>query len=263
MKLIHITDLHLVAPFEALWGLKPFDRLEACLDDIEAHHGDAEFCVISGDLTDRGEIEAYRALAKRLESFPIRTFLMVGNHDDRATMLKAFPDTPVDANGFIQAEHRAGGAVFLFLDTLKGEGSAGLYCEQRRQWLSERIAAAGGAPIYIFMHHPPFDIEIPYMDRIKLEEPEKFEAVIRGDADIRHIFFGHVHRPVYVNWNGIPATALPAISHQVPLRRESVTSRYSDEPPMYAVVDVFEDRLVVNADCYMHRGDVQMPPNKR
>jgi len=262
MKFIHVTDLHLVDPFEDLWGLNPYQRFDACLTDIDAWHGDAEFCVISGDLTDRGEPDAYRALRKRLESFSLPTFLMLGNHDDRAAFVKAFPEAYLDERGFVQFEHRVGEAVFLFLDTLKGEGSAGAYCEGRRAWLAERLSAAAGAPVYIFMHHPPFDIEIPYMDRIKLEEPEAFEAVL-GDADIRHIFFGHVPRPVYVNWKGIPATSLPAICHQVPLRRDAVSSRFSDEPPMYGVVELLDDRLVINADCYLDRKDCKMPPNKR
>ena len=263
MKFIHVTDLHLVEPFEDLWGLNPYQRFDACLTDIETWHGDAEFCVISGDLTERGEADAYRALRKRLESFSMPTFLMVGNHDDRAAFIKAFPEAYLDARGFVQYEHHTNGAVFLFLDTLKGEGSAGAYCTGRREWLSQRMAAAGSAPVYIFMHHPPFDIEIPYMDRIKLEEPEAFEAALGDKSKVRHIFFGHVHRPVYVNWKGIPATALPALCHQVPLRRDSVASRFSDEPPMYAVVDLFEDRLVINADCYLDRKDCKMPPNKR
>lgn len=263
MKFIHITDLHLVAPFEALWGLKPFDRLDACLTDVATWHGDAEFCVISGDLTERGEPDAYKALRERLESFPLKTFLMVGNHDDRTAFVKAFPDHPRDANGFVQFEHRVDSAVFLFLDTLKVGAKVGEFCALRREWLSRRLADAQDAPVYIFMHHPPFDIEIPYMDRIKLDDPDAFAATLGETADIRHIFFGHVHRPVYANWKGIPATALPALCHQIPLRRESVNSRYSDEPPMYAVVDVFDDRLVINADCFLNRADTKMPPNKR
>ena len=263
MKFIHVTDPHLVDPFEDLWGLKPFDRLDACLTDIAAHHGDAAFCVITGDLTDRGEPDAYKALRKRLDAFPLPTYLMVGNHDDRAAFVKAFPEAYLDDRGFVQFELRSDGVVFLFLDTLKGEGSAGAYCEARRAWLRERIEAAGTSSVVIFMHHPPFDVEIPYMDRIKLEEPDLFEEALGDKSRIRHIFFGHVHRPVFVNWKGVSCSALPAISHQVPLVKGSTASRYSDEPPMYAVVDLFEDRIVVNADAYMDRKDCRMPPNKR
>ena len=54
MKIIVVTDLHLVPPPERIYGFDPAARLDACLKDIEALHGDAEFCVITGDLVDRG-----------------------------------------------------------------------------------------------------------------------------------------------------------------------------------------------------------------
>ena len=86
MKIIQITDLHLPAPGQSLWGLNPYERLESALADIEALHADAELCVISGDLADKGEPEAYGWLADRLASFPLKTVLMIGNHDDRAAL---------------------------------------------------------------------------------------------------------------------------------------------------------------------------------
>ena len=90
MKFIHITDLHLVPPGQKLWGFDPFPRLDQCLADIMKYHADAEFCAISGDLTERGEAESYRALQERLKKFPLPVHLMLGNHDDRATFLKVF-----------------------------------------------------------------------------------------------------------------------------------------------------------------------------
>jgi len=54
MKFIHVSDLHLVPKGDKLWGLDPFQRFEACLDDIVKFHRDAAFVVISGDLTERG-----------------------------------------------------------------------------------------------------------------------------------------------------------------------------------------------------------------
>ncbi len=90
MKLIHITDIHLVPPGQTLWGLDPFARFDAALDDIATHHGDADFCVITGDLTERGDITAYALLKERLACFPLATHLILGNHDDRAQYRNVF-----------------------------------------------------------------------------------------------------------------------------------------------------------------------------
>lgn len=258
MKFIHITDFHLAAPGADLWGLDPKERVSRCFDDIARWHGDAAFCVISGDLADRGEAEAYGWLARRLSDFPLQTFVIPGNHDDREALCGAFPEAPRDENGFLQYAHRTPAGTFLFLDTLKGPVSEGAYCAARRAWLTEQLARHAGDPVWVVMHHPPFDIGIPYMDRIKLEEADAFADILGSHSNIRHLFFGHVHRPVFVHWRGIPCTALPGTNHQVPLKRESVGTPYSVEPPMYGIVLVDGDQTIVHLDACLDRASADM-----
>lgn len=258
LKLIHITDFHLVVPGAGLWGLDPHDRLKRCLDDIARWHGDADFCVMSGDLSELGEPAAYAWLAERLEEFPLKTFLMIGNHDKRETFVDAFPDVGRDGAGFVQYAHSTPVGVFLFLDTLKGPVSEGEYCAERRQWLTDQLATARNEPVWIFMHHPPFNVGLPYMDRIKLEEPEAFAEVLASHDNIRHIFFGHVHRAAYVNWRGIPCTCLPGTNHQIPIDRESIGTPYSVEPPMYGIVLIEDDQTTVHFDACLDRGPADM-----
>ncbi len=118
MKIIHLTDLHLVPPGEKLWGLDPFARFDAALNDIAAHHADAGLVAITGDLAERGETAAYELLRDRLSRFPLPVRLMLGNHDDRANYLQVFGGA--DASGHVQGALELGGAALLFLDTLKG-----------------------------------------------------------------------------------------------------------------------------------------------
>lgn len=259
MKLIHLTDLHLMPPGQRLWGLDPFERLDLCLRDIERHHPDASFCVVTGDLADRGEIEAYELLRTRIGAFGLDCHLILGNHDDRENFSRTFADRPHDEAGFIQFSVERNGRVFLFLDTLKGPpSSAGRYCPDRRKWLSGRLAEHAGKPLYIFMHHPPFEIGHPLMDKIMLEEPDAFADLLTG-SDVRHIFFGHGHRAVSGAWNGIGFSALPSTNHQLPLVEGSVETVYSDEPPAYAVVTITNHGIVVHNDAYMHRSPALMP----
>jgi len=256
MKFIHITDLHLVVPGDRLWGLDPMARFEACLVDIAAHHADAEFCAITGDLAERGETAAYQSLQRRLSEFPLPCHLMLGNHDDRANYLSVFGGA--DNAGFVQHRRLWNGAHFLFLDTLKGPpSSAGRYDAPRRAWLAAALAEAGGAPVYVFMHHPPFDIGHDLMDLIKLDEAEEFAGLLDGHK-VRHIFFGHAHRPISGQWRGITFSALPSIAHQLPLKSGSVDTVYSDEPPMYSVVLAEDDRLIVHGDAFLHRRPAEM-----
>ncbi|MGI9480735.1 MAG: phosphodiesterase [Hyphomicrobiales bacterium] len=260
MKIIHITDPHLVAPGERLWGLDTFARFNACLDDVAKWHSDAEFCFISGDLTDRGNGQTYPQIAERLASFPLRTVLMIGNHDSRENFLDAFPDAPRDENGFVQEVLDTAHGRFLFLDTVSEPGnSAGWYCADRRAWFAAQLEAAPGE-VYIAMHHPPFDIGISYMDRIKLEDHEAFADIAIPSGKVRHIFFGHVHRAVFGTWRGIAYSALPGINHQVPLHRDAVGSWYSDEPPMYAIITLGDEQTLIHYDGFYDRKSLPEPP---
>ncbi len=257
MKIIHLTDLHLAAPGEPVWGLDACGRAGLVLDDIARWHGDAAFCVISGDLANDRDPRAYRWLAGRLASFPLRTFLMVGNHDERAAMRAEMPGVMDDGQGFVQGAQATPEGVFLFLDTLKHPTTtSGQYCAARRAWLRARLAEAAGRPVYVFMHHPPFDVGIGRMDRIKLEDADAFVDVLEGH-DVRHIFFGHVHRPVYVSWRGIPCTALPGTSHQIPL--VAAEGPFTVEPPMYAAVLIRDGGIVVHMDAPLARHAVPGP----
>ena len=263
MKFIHLTDLHLVPPGNLLWGNDPWQRLEAALADIERHHADAEFCFISGDLAERGEAEAYTALRERLAAFPLKTILMIGNHDDRETYLKSFPDAPRDENGFAQQILDTQRGRFVFMDTYGEPGnSAGWYCEPRQRWLKQQLQGADG-DIYLVMHHPPLDIGNKYMDPIKLVEADAFADIVAGDPRICHIFFGHIHRTLFGTWKDITYSALPALNHQVPLVPGSVEHRYSDEPPMYAIVTLSDDQVLIHCDGFWDRRDLPDPPPNR
>ena len=58
---------------------------------------------------------------------------------------------------------------------------------KRLAWLEVELQRTE-KDVYIFMHHPPFDIGLPYMDRIKLDEAVTFGKLIANYKNIRHIF---------------------------------------------------------------------------
>ncbi|MDJ0629974.1 MAG: phosphodiesterase [Rhodobacter sp.] len=253
MKFIHVSDPHLVRPGEMLHGLDPADRLSACLDDIARWHGDAAFAVITGDLTDDGAPETYGWLKNRLSDFPLRCFLILGNHDDRGVFLSVFDGHPTDGNGFVQHRHDTDEAALLFLDTVKAGSAAGAYCSARAGWLARQFDDIGDRPSIVFLHHPPFDIGLPRMDRLRLLDEAALAGALAYGRNVRHLFFGHVHRHLYVNWRGLPCTCLPGTSHQVPVTRKATGSSYSAEPPAYGIVEIGSDQITVNADAFLHR----------
>lgn len=251
MKFIHLTDTHLVTRGQSLHGLDPYERLEACVRSIVQHHHDAEFLILTGDVADAGDPRAYAAAKDLLERLPIPVHLIPGNHDDRERLLSTFPHTPRDEYGFAQCAFENDLGHFLLLDTLEPpQGSGGAYCEKRCRWLTEHLAQAGGSPVFLFMHHPPFVIGVPTLDRIALAYPEAFTRIVVEAGNVRHLFFGHVHRPVSGSWRGIPFSTLYGTNHQTRLDLVSTdVLAYTAEPPAYGVVLIEETQVVVHT-CY-------------
>ena len=217
MKFIHLTDTHLVEPHHKLYGLDPQARLAAAVADIKRNHADAVQVVVTGDLTHWGEPKAYDAFRDIMDGLGLPYVTLVGNHDRRAACLAALPAAPRDSNNFVQGFTDHPDARFLFLDTLNEASHAGQMCERRLSFLAETLAASpADKPIYLFMHHPPFAVGIHDMDRISLADSDAFERVIRPYLPrIRHLFFGHLHRPVSGSWHGIAFSTLRGTSHQV------------------------------------------------
>ena len=263
MKFIHFTDPHLVPRGELLHGLNPFERLEACIDDINRHHGDAELCVVTGDLAHRAQPGAYADLRECLSRLRMPTHLVVGNHDRRDRLLEAFPETPVDAGGFVQAAVETSAGWFLMLDTVEQGKGWGSYCAGRRDWLRRSLADARGRPVYLFMHHPPFHVGIPSLDRLGLgADGDRIGEVLSAHDDVRHLFFGHVHRPIAGSWRGIPWSTLRGTNHQVPLDFDAVeVVPKSHEPPAYALVFLQDDQTTVHFHDYLDT--YRVPYDKR
>jgi Icc protein len=253
VKLLHLTDTHLVKPGETLYGLDPLRRLHACLADMNAQHADADLAVITGDLTHWGEPEAYAALRDCLRSLKIPVRLLLGNHDVREVFVRYFPQEPRDAQGFVQSVLDMAGYRLLFLDTNEPGTHAGWYCDQRRTWLVERLVESGETPVFVFMHHPPFPVYLRALDAIGLTQAEEFAAAVAPyRSRIRHLFFGHVHRPISGSWGGVPFTTLRATNHQCWLDFSATnTIPGSHEPPAYAIAFIDADNVVIHFHDYL------------
>jgi 3',5'-cyclic-AMP phosphodiesterase len=252
MKFIHLTDLHLVAPGRRLYGLDPSARLRAAIADINANHADAAFVLITGDLAHHGEPAAYEALKASLGELASPCHLLIGNHDDRAAFLRAFPAALVDEHGFVQGLVATPAGSFILLDTHEPGTHEGRLCERRLAWLDRTLAGLHGQAVFLAMHHPPLPLALPAMDAFGLLERRELADVVARHGNVRHVFFGHVHRPLHGNWEGIPFSTQRGLSHQVAMHSgEQPGIPGSHEPPAYAIVLVDDGSVVIHVHDFL------------
>lgn len=255
-KIIHLTDTHLVAPPRRLYGLDPFARFRPAIDVINAQHGDASGVFITGDLTHWGEEEAYRALRVELERLTVPYHLVLGNHDQRGPFYAVFPELQQGDSGLLQYEVAIEHGICLVMDSVIDGTHAGAYDEERLEWLKGKLTDHTNTDIFLFIHHPPFDLGMPALDQLRLHEgSNRMSRLLRRHDRIRHLFFGHVHRPIAGSWNGIPVSSLFGTNHQIALdlsTPEEVGG--SHEPPQLGVVLIDGASLIVHMQNYSDKG---------
>ncbi|MEM7696086.1 MAG: phosphodiesterase [Pseudomonadota bacterium] len=247
MKILQITDTHLVPPGGRLFESDPAERLRAAVVDIAEHHADADLCVLSGDLAHDGDPDAYALLSDILRGLPMPHQMVVGNHDNRARLAAAFLDLGRTADGFIQSTRDVGNVRLIFLDTVDAGVHSGAFCPARAAWLDEALREAGDKGVLIFMHHPPMAIGMPRLDGYRILDPGPLAATLTAHANVRHIFFGHIHRPLAGSWHGIPLSALKGTNHQTGLDFSAGDSNTMTlEPASYAVIFVEPTSVIVH-----------------
>ncbi|MCG8593051.1 MAG: phosphodiesterase [Kiloniellales bacterium] len=255
LKLIHLTDLHFTPPGIGHLGCQPRRRLEAAVESINTEHGDAAWVVITGDLAALGQSAAYEELKACLAELRVPYRLCLGNGDHRARFRAVFRDVEVDDTGFVQSVVETPAGRLLLLDTLVQGVHWGELCERRLAWLSRQLEQGGAAPVFLFMHHPPFPIGIKLIDSLSLKNADRLAALLDG-RNIRHMFLGHAHRPVAGSWRGIPFTILRSTVSQFALRLDSDQPLRCYESPFYAVVLIDEAEVIVHFHDYGYDGAV-------
>ena len=254
MKLLQITDTHVPAAGKTIYGVDARARLEACVADINEHHADADWCFVTGDLVNHGGEEEYANLKPALDRLKVPFRVLAGNHDDRAVLKRSFSATPLDEDGHVQSVIDTPVGRIVLIDTHDSGRSSGFLCERRLAWISRRMSERPEAPLYVFLHHPPFPVGIQYMDDIGLRNGEAlWEVMAPHAARIRLMAFGHLHRPISGVWRGVPFACCPSIVHQVALELGPQAERHLNfnlEPPAYAIYQVDGEKVVAHQQRY-------------
>ncbi len=237
MKLIQVSDTHLGEPGERVFGLDPAAALEQCVAHINAHHADAALCVVTGDLVNAGTVSEYAGLKRVLSRLAMPYRLIPGNHDARDTLTAGFPDMRLEGKDFLHQSVETPDATLLLLDTHEPGKESGRICDGRLAWIEARLAESA-KPVLVFMHHPPVAIGHQAMDRMPLRNPGPFlELLGRHRGKVRHVFFGHVHRPFFTVLDGIGYSSVPGTCHQISLIGMERGDLYaSSEPGGYGVI---------------------------
>ncbi|NLH81236.1 MAG: phosphodiesterase [Phyllobacteriaceae bacterium] len=240
MKIIQITDTHIVRSGGRVNGVDPEANLRGAVADVLVRHWDADLLVITGDLCNDGDPAAYALLRDILAPVPFPVRLCLGNHDGRDAFVEAFPDHPRAASGHVQSFSDTPFGRLLFLDTNESGLIGGLYDAPRLAWLDEALAGAGPLPITVFLHHPPVSDGLAHFEHIRLHDDGAVMARLkRHPGGIRHVVFGHVHVPLCgTDPDGVAFSSGQACAHRFVTDPACPTPLWTGGDPCYRVITI-------------------------
>lgn len=255
--LLHFSDTHFVNDGLLYGGVDAGNRLLQAFTAVRASSLRPEAVIFTGDLTDKGEPEAYRELRRAAEEFTdaigADLIWVVGNHDERnnvRTLLldEAPDDAPVDR------KYTLGGLRLLVLDSSVPGAHHGELSESQLDWIARELEDPAPDGTILVLHHPPIPCIQDLAVLTELRNQEALARVVR-DRDVLAILAGHLHFPASSTFAGIPVSVAPSTSYTQDLAYPGGGMQGRDGAQGFNLVYLY-GRTVVNS--VVHLG--QHPP---
>jgi 3',5'-cyclic AMP phosphodiesterase CpdA len=206
-----------------------------------------DLMIITGDLTDSGQVGEYRRLQEIVETLPFPVHMVLGNHDIRENYLTVFPEKREAETGFAQFCLELQDLRIIGLDSLiEGHGHGGL-CAARLSYLRGRLAEGPEVPTIIMLHHQPFIFNGGVYDDVGLKDGvEEFGAIVAGNRQIVRVLCGHLHRSLESLWNGTLVSVTPSVvcAADLPVGDVRIFKNVNEPPAFKLHVLVPESGLV-------------------
>jgi Icc protein len=239
MRIVHLADLHLTgSPGKLTHGVDPHANLAAAVAAIRKQVPAPDLVVLGGDLLEDGEHSSYQAVLDLFKDLQVPVQVVFGNHDSLAGFRKtAQPQRGPEFPGYYSFDLK--GVHFAMLYTACSGKEYGRLEEKQLLWLNEDLHRSSQKPVLVFMHHPPFDTGVGWLDKLRLANAREFWEIIPPYArNILGVFAAHLHLQHTCLHRGVVAASCPAVSFQFSGNADSPRGGLSEEPPGFNLIDL-------------------------
>lgn len=244
--ILHLSDTHLLAGNVPLGGrYDTAANLRRTLESVEALGLRPDAIVFTGDLTDLGEPDAYRALRDAVEPVAARLgaplVWVAGNHDERPALRRDLLDgEPTEEP--VTSVHDLGDLRLIVLDTTVPGWHHGDLDDTQLEWLRSELSTAAPLGTILAMHHPPLPSHVPLFDILELRDQSRLADAITG-TDVRAILAGHLHYSTSGTFAGVPVSVAAATCYTMDLARPATRVNGMDAGQSFHLVHVYADTI--------------------
>lgn len=242
----HLSDPHLIAGGGLLGGhIDTEAQLRAALSRVEGTGERFDALVISGDLADTGDPEAYALLREIVEPVTERLgcalVLTGGNHDERRPLARALhgvdTDDPQDTVTVVD------GLRIIAMDSAVPGYHHGGFSDDQFAWLATELADPAEHGTILVIHHAPITYRSPVMQLLDFDGVDRLRDVVDG-SDVRAVLSGHLHVTSFGTLGRVPVFVAGGVSYvdDVGAPRELLMA--VDGPQSWNLIEVHADQVV-------------------
>ena len=218
MLIAQISDLHVAEDDNFMRRfVDANEKLATAVAFINSMTRRPDVVIATGDLTDHGRPEQYELLKEILSQLEVRLLLIPGNHDEREPfreMAHSMGASYLPAEGPLHYVVDDLPVRLIGLDSTRDGHHDGEFDTPRLAWVDHVLGQEPERPTLLFLHHPPFETGIWWMDSIGLSGAKEFRDVVTRHPQVRRIISGHLHRPIETNWSSTVVSCCPSTTHQ-------------------------------------------------
>lgn len=231
--LAQLSDPHIGATWTQSDPAAKWREAIACLGRLP---DPADAILVSGDLVDHAGDAEYAVVKSALDTLDVPTYVLPGNHDDRALLRKHF-GLPGEGDERVHYAVDLGPVRLVVLDTVRAGHDSGELAGGQLEWLEAELSAAPHQVTLIALHHPPFLTGMRAWDAIGLPASDRaaLRDLVRRHPQVLRILSGHVHCPITGQLDGCIAVTAPSTYIQARPRFESNELELSYDAPAFAV----------------------------
>lgn len=250
LRILHLSDTHFAGDGGRHYGVvDTAEHLHRALSHVG--HLLFDLVVVSGDVSEDGTEESYRALREQLTPWAqargARVVYAMGNHDRRESFRAVLgcgqpdADAPRELNGIdldrpvASVSVQNGWRVVVLDSSVPGAGYGTLEPVQKR-FLREALEAPAEHGTVVVVHHPPVRAQTDLLQALALDDEDAADLIdIVRDSDVRVILSGHYHLPITEFVAGVPVTVAPGVTN---------ISRAFADPAEESAVDGFGGSVI-------------------
>jgi 3',5'-cyclic AMP phosphodiesterase CpdA len=187
--------------------------------------------LLTGDIANSGDPQEHALADALLAPLPMPVHRVAGNHD----LLPERTEFAVEA----------GGLRLIGCDTsVHGRDDGALDVGA----LAARLDEDRSRPTIVAMHHPPFDVGLPWLDEIGLPRADRdaLAGLLARSPQVKRVVAGHVHRAIATTVGGVGAVTCASTNIQAALDFTTTEMALADEPPSFLVHVLLGEEIVTH-----------------